>query len=121
MPRRFRSRRRRMGSIVQSVKNAFESNISLVANTAADFQHVVGVEVGTATKTLGIEVPVGAKVFSIELWVNIINPAGGTDGSGNWYLATSRSGQTLASFPDPDFSNVGLSERRNQIYHMEAF
>ncbi len=121
MPFKGQRRGRRTSQIVQSVKNAFESRVSLGAGISADFQHAVGVEVGTATKTLGIEVPVGAKVFSIEIWVNVINAAGGTEGDGDWYLATSRSGQTLATFPDPIFSEVGLSERRNQIYHQEAF
>ena len=121
MPRQFPRRGRRNQNIIQSVKNSGETRQTLIPATSADIVLAGGTEVGVATKILGTEVPVGAKVFSIELWINAV-PTVGTDTSeGDWYIAKNREGQTLGSFPDPDFSTTGLSEKRNQIFHQEAF
>jgi len=122
MPRRFQGRSRQsMKNVIQSVKNSFQTNLSMLASTPTDFQGVVVVEVGQATKTLGIEVPTGAKVFSVELWVQVVSASASASGNLQWYIAKSRSGQALASdFPEPDFSATGLSQVRNQIFHQET-
>lgn len=115
----FRRRRRMMASrpIVQSIKNQFASKQSLVPATATSIQYAVTVPVGAPTKLLGTEVPAGAKVYSVQCFINVINPTGTGDGNLDYFFAKARSGQTLNNdFPDPDFTDIGLSDVRNQIF-----
>ncbi len=116
--RNFR-RTRTMGNIVQSVKNCFEVKITAAAGAIQNNAVAKAVEVGVATKVTGIEVPVGAKVFSIEVWQGFVGQTGTVTAVVEWFIGKAREGQTFSSFPDPDFTAVGLSGRRNQIWHQE--
>jgi len=120
MPR-FRRRRMRMRApITQSVKNMFQLKQSLVPATTSNIQFATTVDVGAPTKVLGTEVPNGAKIFSVLVSVNLINPSATGDGDLEYYFCKKRGGQTLnADFPDPDWTSIGLSDVRNQIFHSE--
>ncbi len=122
MPQRGRRnfRRNSQKQVIQSVKNSHEFKSSTIAGASIDTSLADAVEVGEPTKITGKEVPVGAKVFSIELWINTSSQSGGEDGTIDWYIAKARDGQLLGSFPEPDFSTTGLSSKRNQIFHQEA-
>ncbi len=110
-----------MGNVIQSVKNCFQATSSIIASTNVLTDLVTAVDVGSATKVTGIEVPTGAKVFSIELWIDFISGSSAVTGTFDWYIAKSRSGQAPAStFPDPQFTDVGLSALRNQVFHQET-
>ncbi len=106
-------------TIVQSVKNTHDEDLT-ISGTKNVTTLAVAVEVGGATKITGKEVPVGAKIFSVELWVNYV--AGSTiTGNFKWYLGKSRSGQSITTdFPLPAFTAIGLSGFRNQIFHQET-
>ena len=121
MPRgRFR-RRRPMTAIVQSVKNQYGVKQSITAMASTTIQFAVAGEVGAPTKVLGFEVPVGAKIFSVTVFINVINSSGTGDGDLDWFIAKARGTQNKQTdFPDPDFTSVGLSDVRNQIFKSSA-
>jgi len=99
----------------------FQFKSSLVPATTTNIQFATTVDVGAPTKILGTEVPNGAKVFSVLATVNVINPTGTGDGNLEYYFCKKRGGQTLnTDFPDPDWTSIGLSDVRNQIFHCEA-
>ncbi len=103
-----------MRPIVQSYKQIQQTNLSLIAGTQATQVFVTGVD-NYVGPTLNNEVPTGAKVFSVDVQIDLINPSSGI-GSLHMYFGKRRSGQNLASnFPDADA--VGGSDVRNQIFH----
>ncbi len=110
--------RRRPMTVIQSVKNSFQQVTSQIAGKDG-IQIAAAVEVGAATKVTGIEVPVGAKIFGIEIWVQFVSGTGGDAGTFNWYLVKQRENQPFAQMPTPDFTDQGLSNFRNQIIHSD--
>jgi len=116
MPR-FRSRRRRtiMAPII-SVKNQRSEKQSVTPTANIIFEAVVAVEVGAGTKILGNEVPVGSKVYSMDVSVNFISLDAATTGNFEWYVGKLRNGQSVVDItPSPDWTNIGLSDGRNQV------
>ncbi len=106
-------------TIVQSVKNQFAVAQSIVVATKIVLDYATGVNVGEATKVLGNEVPTGAKIFNIALSVNFVTLTGTETATFQWYIAKIRAGQSNAELPSPQWSDIGLSELRNQIFHSE--
>lgn len=116
-----RSFRRRPMGITQSVKNQLETKATQVPAVNNIIVFANAVEPGIATKVLGDEVPVGAKIFSMQVTVQAVSTTGGSTGSFDWYIAKVRGQQqTSTEFPDPDWSAIGLSQVRNQIFHCET-
>ncbi len=114
---RSRTQRFRNAPIVQSVKNQFEVTQSTVAGTGIVRDLASAVEIGGATKVTGVEVPVGAKIFSITLTQNFITQSGSVNASFNFYVMKVRGGQTDNELPAADFTAIGLSNLRNQIFY----
>ena len=122
MPYRRQSRRRSMMSqtIVQSVKNQNNTAQSATPNSLQVIEFAQAVDVGAATKVFGNEVPTGAKVFSVDVYVNAIVPSGSGNTSFRYYICKTRGGQIIGTdFPSPIFSDIGLSDVRNQIFHSD--
>ena len=105
-----RGRRRRSMSMtpIHSVKNQKATKQSIMANVNVIDILASAVEVGTATKVFGNEVPVGAKIFSIDVSVNFISSSGSITGNFDWCLVKTRTGQTATSIiTSPDWSDIG--------------
>ncbi len=120
MPYRRMSRRRNFGQVIHSVKNVHETDISLIANANQITSLALGVDVGVPTKVTGIEVPTGAKIYSIELWITFVAGASNETGVYNWYIGKIRAGQSSATdFPIADGTDIGLNANRNFIFHEE--
>ncbi len=116
MPRHYR---RRMKMVYpQKIKNQYNEDASILANTTVEVIFATAVNGQANTKLIGTEVPVGAKVQSMDVYVNAISQTGGTVGSYVYYMAKVKTGQG-ASFPIPSFSGIGLSKVRNQIFKSE--
>lgn len=116
----FRRRRQTRGTIIQSVKNQHNVTISAVGGATNNFPIATAVDVGVATKITGQEVPTGAIVTSLILWVQCDSSSGGVSGEVTWYIAKRRGGQVNADLPIPDFTAMGLSDLRNQIIHSDT-
>ncbi len=118
---RYRPRARGPRPVVTKVKNQFAEETSAIASTNIDTFITSAVEQGAATKTTGIECPVGAHIRSIFVSVSLGSSAGGASLVGAWYLTIFRHGQTGTDFPAPQWTAIGLSSIRNQIWHSEMF
>ncbi len=117
----YRSMRRKAPRVIlNSVKNTTQVDQSIVASTKQDHQIATVVEVGAPTKVAGVETVTGSKVFSVEVWVNFVSSSGAVHGIFSWYIIKTRSGQLLADVPVADFTAIGLSNVRNQIFHQET-
>ena len=94
----------------------------LKQSTVAGLKHV-----HVITKTIGVgeartqqtEIPVGAHLASIVCSLNWILPTGSGTANIDFYIMQRRSGQTDADIPFADWSSIGLSNVRNQIFHSE--
>ena len=118
MPRHYR-RSRRMATVIQSTKHQRQEKLSYIGGNANNVFIVgLGKELPDVTAN-GQDVPVGAKIFSIDVSVNYITSGGGTTGSFEWFVWKARAGQdTTACFADPagaDWTTLGNSGCRNQI------
>ncbi len=120
---RGRGRPRNSGPrpIITKIKNQFAEETSALGSTNIDTFITSAVEQGGATKTSGIECPVGSHVKSVFVSINIGSTAGGVSITGAWYLTIFRHGQTGTDFPAPQWTAIGLSTIRNQIWHSEMF
>ncbi len=108
-------RMRRMNPI-QSVKNQFQTDQTILGSTLIQDFVATATEQGVATKITGKEVPVGATVASIFVSVNFVSATGGQTGDFQWCLMKLRSGQSVATtITSPNWSNIGLSDARNQV------
>ncbi len=107
--------------VIAKVKNQFAEETSAIASTNIDTFITSAVEVGGATKTTGIECPVGASIRSVHVVVQMSSTAGGVGLVGAWYMTIFRHGQTGVDFPAPQWTAIGLSTIRNQIWHSEMF
>ncbi len=116
----YRRRRmaRRSRSFSKKVKNQISFPQTIVGNTLIQLEIATAVTGSADTKVLGNEVPVGAFVKMVAVYVNVQSIDGTSAGSFDYYIATQRSGQG-AAFPDTQFSAIGLSPVRNQIYHSD--
>ncbi len=92
--------------------------MSVLANTTIQTIFAQSVNGQANTKLVGNEVPVGAIVQAMDVYVNAVSATGGTTGSFVYYMAIVRSGQASA-FPQANFTAIGLSKVRNQIFKSE--
>ena len=116
MPRFQRRRRAMRMAPINSVKNQHATKQTILASALIIEEVAVAVDVGAPTKVTGLEVPVGAKVFSVDLSVNFISVDSSTSGNFDWCFLKLREGQTVASLiTNPDWTNLGFSNGRNQI------
>lgn len=108
-------------NIIQSVKNQFGQDLSIIGGAVGTVTVATTVEVGSPTKVIGVEVPIGAYVYGLELWVQFVGSSGTVTANYKWFIAKARQGQDLLlDFPSPDFTDIGLSNVRNQIFHSES-
>ncbi len=109
--------RSRLGTQIHSVKHVVDSNGALTG-TIQSFS-VVGNAVVVRNAVFNpTEIVVGETInaFFIELF--ILGATGSTPTQPQeWYIAKIRGGQTTADLPAAN--EVGTSELRNQIFHME--
>ncbi len=114
--RRNRFKSRGFRTPIHSVKNQDQEAQSILASTNISQQIALGQEIGVPTKVLGNEVPVGSKIYSVDIIWNFVSSTGGITGVINWCLLFARTGQTIAStIVSPDWTDIGLSEGRNQV------
>ncbi len=102
----------------QKIKNQYNEDQSVLENTTVETVFATAVNGQANTKLIGNEVPVGAKVQSMDVYVNAISQTSGDTGTYVYYLAKVKTGQG-ASFPIPSFTGIGLSKVRNQIFKSE--
>ena len=115
MPRRRGRMRMRMNPI-QSVKNQHSTKQTILANTNIQDFVMDATEQGVPTKVVGIEVPVGAIIYSMDISVNFVVDGGGSTGTLDWMFIKLRDGQVASTIiPTPDWSDIGLSSGRNQV------
>ena len=118
----FRRRRRRvMSSPVVSQKHQHSQNQSYIG-TSANLEFLI-VEVGLqGIATSPSKVQNGTKIYNIFVSVSAIRDSS-TDGSTySWMLVKLRNGQTIddiAAVDASNWSNVGNSMIKNQIFHTE--
>ncbi len=108
MPRRNRG----MGKFTTSTKNMFAVAESNPMATQSSLEMVVGVTPHTE-RVLPNQVPAGAHVFGIDVYVNAIVPSGAGHTNFNYIVQVQRTGQ--GPITDLTFSALGLSNNRNQI------
>jgi len=110
-------RRRQTRSFPTWTKNQFNQDQSILAGIAVPVNLVTGVKVNGDIKILGTEVPAGARVRSIDVYLNLIIPSGSGNGTVVYYVMCRRSGQTVV--PAGSFTAIGLSDLRNQVIKSE--
>ena len=114
VPRHFRRMRPR--TIVQSVKNQFQTDQSILDNVLIQDFVATATEVGTPTKVTGKEVPVGAIVKSLFISVNFVSGSSNETGNFEWCLMKLREGQSVVTLiTNPNWTNIGLGSGRNQV------
>ncbi len=102
--------------VTNRTKNQFNTDVTAAAATTAEFSVLNSVDVGAATKVTGIEVPAGARVFSVDISVNFNHTTSGEVGTLSYFYGIARSGQSPSTdFPAPQWTAIGLSNLRNQI------
>ncbi len=118
MPRRFRRRMAAPRATITSLKNQHGRQQTTVPGTKNFISVMTAIAPGEA-RVLGSQVPAGAHVYSIACDLNWIHGSATGDGSLNWYFIFMRSGQEVADAPSADWSDIGLSNLRNQIIYSE--
>ena len=113
MPRR---RRGGMGKFTTSTKNMFSVSESNPMNIQSSLDMVEGVAPNKERVTPN-EVPAGAHVFGIDVYVNAIVPSGSGHTNFNYIVQIQRTAQ--GPITNLDFSSLGLSNLRNQIIHSD--
>ncbi len=103
---------------IQSVKNQRNEDVTYAgADVNNVYNLAVGVAVGAATNTINI--PTGSHVYSFDVSVNYINSSASINTTYSWMIVKFRQGQTTGSeFATPSgssWTNIGLSNARNQI------
>ncbi len=106
-----------MRAPINTVKNQFSEKASIIAAANQNITLALAVEQGVPTKVTGVEVPVGTKIFGMLVSVSTMSVSGSEDGDIEWYIGKARSGQSLGTMPDPDWTSIGLSSIRNQVWH----
>jgi len=99
-----------------STKNMGQQAISTPMNTQGNFVLVRGMK-PQEERLQNADVPAGAHVFGIDVYVNSIVPSGSGHTNYNIAIQCLRSGQLAI---DPiDFATIGLSSQRNQVLHTD--
>ncbi len=116
---RRRSRRRMILAPIQSFKQQRQEAVTY-AGSLANNNYIVAV--GTLQDAMGGDrknVPVGANISSVHVTVNFGNTSAAATGDGNWMLTCLRAGQDIqdefAATNAADWTNIGLSNARNQV------
>jgi len=104
-------RRRRM-KFTTSTKNMAHKAVTNPMNTQDSILLVSGIT-SQGTRTSGNQVPNGAHVFNIMVYVNSIVPEGSGSTNYNYIVMCLRDGQSVPA--DIDFSTIGLSKTKNQV------
>ncbi len=103
--------------VVHSIKNQQEQSVSYIGGGAVN-DHVIvqAVKGPDDTKVLGTEVPVGALVKSLFIHVSFVNDTAAAGSTWQVCLIKLRDSQTIANtIVNPTWTNIGLSDARNQI------
>ncbi len=102
----------------QKIKNQFNVDQSILQNVVTEVDFAISVNGQANTKVTGVEVPVGAHIQAMDVYVNAVSAEANQVGSFVYYMAKVREGQG-ASFPVANFTAIGLSKVRNQIFKSE--
>ena len=70
-------------------------------------------------RTVPQEVPVGARIRGITCNLNWIVPSGSGTSTVEFYIIQLRAGQGTGNIPNADWTDIGLSTVRNQIFHTD--
>ncbi len=108
----MRHRRRNKFRFSTSTKNMFSKGVTNPTGTADSMDLVVGTA-PQAERTLNTQVPAGAHVFSMDIYVNAIVPSGGERTLFLYTVQYTRSGQSVETAIE--FASLGLSNQRNQV------
>jgi len=103
-------RRRRM-KFTTSTKNMAQKAVTNPMATLDSILLVSGLA-SNATRTSGNQVPNGAHVFNIRVYINAIVPSGSGHTNYEYCVLCLRDGQTIPT--EIDFSTIGLSKQKNQ-------
>ena len=114
---RRRFRRSSRGPSATWTKNQFNQDQSILGNTAVPIILVNGVKVNGAIKVIGTEVPAGAIVSQIDVYLNLIVPSGSGNATVVYFVICRRAGQSAV--PASSFTAIGLSDMRNQVIRSE--
>ena len=118
MPRRM-GRRMPMAYPVK-IKNQVSFKESSLMGSKHIFD-VVGVLQTGEQRTVSGQVTPGSHIYRINFSVNAIVASGAGSTDFDFYVCILRSGQTVgATFPTADWSDIGLSKVRNQIFYSDA-
>ena len=120
MPR-FRRMRRVMRAPIVSYKHQNSENSTYVGGDANN-NYILYSGVAQGTPSTPTNVPSGSKVASVVVTVNFISGDASTTGLYSWMIVKLRDGQEISDIAGTDasnWSNVGTSNMRNQIFHTE--
>jgi len=119
MPRRFMRRRRAPMAYPVKLKNQHGVEETVIPTNKAVYVVVNGIAPGAARIT-GADVPAGGHVYIINVVLNAINTTSADSSSFHFYFAIVRHSQDITvDFPSPDWSDIGLSNVRNQIFYSD--
>ena len=104
--------------IMQTIKAQHSTKSTSIISTKTVLPIITAISVGVV-RTQPSQVPVGAKIRSIVCNLNFIVPSGSGTSNVDFYIMLRRSGQGNAGIPDADWSSIGLSDVRNQIFHTD--
>ena len=117
----FRRMRRRMRTVrppIVSFKHQRSENLTY-AGLDANNNFTIYDTISQGMPTTPQNVPGGAKVFSIDVSVNFVSDTASSTGVFSWMIIKLRDGQGVADVAATNasnWSNVGLSNMRNQIF-----
>jgi len=105
--------------VIQSTKMQRQETVTYVGASENNvYNLVIGKNLAGVINNVQ-DVPVGAKVYSVDVSVNFISASSSDTGTYSWMIVKFRDGQTAGGqFATPDasnWSNIGLSSARNQI------
>jgi len=116
--RRMRMPRRRMQAPIVSKKVQRNENISYAGTDVNnEFEVYQGVDAGAGVTQQ--DIPIGHKVYSIDVSVNFISVDSSTSTVFSWAIFHLRQDQvinTLFGTPATEWSNLGASSGRNQVF-----
>ncbi len=112
-------RRRVMQSYPTKLKNQLSLKDTSLQGTKHIFDVVSIIALGTARTASG-QIHSGDKVYRLNFSVNAKMASQNDSTDFDFYIALFRAGQTVgATFPTADWSDIGLSTVRNQIFFSE--
>ncbi len=117
----MRRRMRRAPTAVYPVKT--KNQHSLKQNTTIGTKNSWTILFGTgvgASRVAITDVAAGNHVYRLTFNINAIHPSGSGSGNFDFYICYMRHGQVInTDFPSADWSDIGLSKVRNQIFYSE--